>query len=224
MLTPEDLWNKLVEEAGEDPITAAASVSASQAERDLRAAGFDVKAERERANAVIADLTGETAPASDRAEPTAWVTGPASAGRRSPSNRRAVLIAVALAALATVGGILYVLGRGLEPHGIPVAEERTQRTCPPSCTLGGRRGTCRRRVRTSRACRRTGTVERFRPVHGSGRDADGVRIADASASTRTRLRPRPSAHTPGLPYDYGTAQTRSKIRRRSNRAAAGRSA
>ncbi len=53
MLTPERLWNELVEEADEDPITAAASVNASQAERDPRAASFDVKAERERANAVI---------------------------------------------------------------------------------------------------------------------------------------------------------------------------
>jgi hypothetical protein len=130
MLTPEDLWNKLVEETGEEEITAATSVSASQAERDLRAAGFDVKAERDRASAVIADLTGESAPASDRAEPTAWVTGPASAGRRSPSNRRAVRIAVALAALATIGGILYVLGRGLEPHQIPVAAPRKEPSAP----------------------------------------------------------------------------------------------
>jgi hypothetical protein len=48
MLTPEDLWNRLALEGGEDRIAAAASVSASQAERDLRAAGFDAKAERER--------------------------------------------------------------------------------------------------------------------------------------------------------------------------------
>jgi hypothetical protein len=124
MLTPEDLWNKLVEEAGDDEIAAAASVTASQAEPDLRAAGFDVKAERDRASAVIADLMGETAPASDRAEPTAWVTGPASGERRSPSNRRAVLIAVALAALATVGGILYALGRRSVPNELPVEGPR----------------------------------------------------------------------------------------------------
>ncbi len=38
MLTPEHLWNELVQEADEDPITAAASVSAWQAERYPRAA------------------------------------------------------------------------------------------------------------------------------------------------------------------------------------------
>ena len=54
MLSPEHPWNDLVEEADEDPITAAASVSAPQAERHPPAAGFDVTSERERANAVIA--------------------------------------------------------------------------------------------------------------------------------------------------------------------------
>ncbi len=54
MLTPEHLWNELVEEADEDPIRAAASVSALQAEPRPRAEGFDVTSERERANAVIA--------------------------------------------------------------------------------------------------------------------------------------------------------------------------
>jgi hypothetical protein len=120
MLTPEDLWDKLVEEAGEDPIAAAASVSPSQAEQDLRAAGFDVKAERDRADAVIAGLTGDTAPASDQAESTGWVSAPTSGARRSPSNRRAVVIAVALAGIATIGGILYALGRRSEPHEIPI--------------------------------------------------------------------------------------------------------
>ena len=41
MRTPEHLWNELVEGADEDPITAAASVSASQAEPRPRAEGFD---------------------------------------------------------------------------------------------------------------------------------------------------------------------------------------
>jgi hypothetical protein len=81
-----------------------ASVSPSQAERDLRVASFDVKAERERANATIADLTRETAPASAKADRTASATGPTPFLRRSPSNRRAAVIAVALAGLA-IGGI-----------------------------------------------------------------------------------------------------------------------
>jgi hypothetical protein len=43
---PQDLWQKLVDEAGEDAIERAAAVSVAQAERDLAAAGFDVPAER----------------------------------------------------------------------------------------------------------------------------------------------------------------------------------
>jgi hypothetical protein len=78
MLTPEDLWQKLALEASEDAITDAASVPVTQAERDLHEAGFDVKAERERANAWIGDLAGENAAASDGTEPTARLSsGPA---------------------------------------------------------------------------------------------------------------------------------------------------
>jgi hypothetical protein len=78
MLTPEDLWKKLALEAGEDAITDAASVPVTQAERDLHEAGFDVKAERERANARIGELAGESAAASDGTEPTVRLpSGPA---------------------------------------------------------------------------------------------------------------------------------------------------
>jgi hypothetical protein len=48
-----DLWRKLVDEAGEDEIDRAASVSVEQAEADLKAAGFDVAAERAKANAFL---------------------------------------------------------------------------------------------------------------------------------------------------------------------------
>ncbi len=113
MPSPEDLWNRLVEEAGEDAITDAASVQVTRAEQDLREAGFDVKAEREQASTWIAGLTGETTPALEGtapAAPTALVTGTALERRRPPTSRRALLIAVAVVALATGGGILYALG------------------------------------------------------------------------------------------------------------------
>ncbi len=48
-----ELWRKLVEDAGDDLIDQAASVSVAQAERDLRAAGFDMAAERARAEALL---------------------------------------------------------------------------------------------------------------------------------------------------------------------------
>jgi hypothetical protein len=129
-LTPEELWKKLTEEAGEDAIASAAGVSVRQAEQDLRAADFDVKAERNRAHALIADLTGDSSPASDRGEPTAWVSGPPSSVRKTSANRRPVLIAVAIAALATGAGILYALGRRSTPHDIPV-DVPSATTAPP---------------------------------------------------------------------------------------------
>ena len=49
----EALWQRLVDEAGEDAIEAAAAVRVAQAERELAAAGFDVAAERAAAVARI---------------------------------------------------------------------------------------------------------------------------------------------------------------------------
>ncbi len=156
MLTPEDLWNKLVEETGEEEITTAASVSASQAERDLRAAGFDVKAEREQANAVIADLTGEKAPASDRAAPTAWVTGPASAGRRSPSNRRAVRSPWPWPLWRRSGRFCtWWVEDGSRARSRSPRRGKNPARLPPLLHVRPRRAPCRRRVTTRRACRRT---------------------------------------------------------------------
>ena len=54
--SPESLWQQLVDEAGEDLIDEAASVSVAQAERELTAAGFDVAAERRAAETLIAAL------------------------------------------------------------------------------------------------------------------------------------------------------------------------
>jgi hypothetical protein len=47
--TPEELWQQLVDEAGEEEIERAASISVAQAEKELAEAGFDVAAERARA-------------------------------------------------------------------------------------------------------------------------------------------------------------------------------
>src|SRR5579859_272029 len=64
-LTAAELWNHRVEETGENAIADAANVRGTQAERDLRVAGCDVKAERPRTSAGIGDLTGQDARASD---------------------------------------------------------------------------------------------------------------------------------------------------------------
>ena len=55
-----DIWKQLVDEAGEDEIERAASVSVAQAGKELAAAGFDVRAERAKANAFLDDLEQPT--------------------------------------------------------------------------------------------------------------------------------------------------------------------
>jgi hypothetical protein len=53
---PIEIWRRLVDEAVEDEIDRAASVSVAQAERDLAAAGFDVAAERATGAARLREL------------------------------------------------------------------------------------------------------------------------------------------------------------------------
>ena len=52
----QKLWEKLVDEAGEDEIEAAASVSVEEAERELREAGFDLDDEDAQAEAFLVAL------------------------------------------------------------------------------------------------------------------------------------------------------------------------
>ena len=52
MRSAEELRRRLVDEAGEDEVERAASVSIAQAQKELAAAGFDVAAERARAEAL----------------------------------------------------------------------------------------------------------------------------------------------------------------------------
>jgi hypothetical protein len=127
MATPEDLWQRLVDEAGDDAVESAAAVSVAQAEQELAAAGFDVKAERAIATARIDELTGTTASASAPSapreaapEPTAWVSGDAPPVRRSAASRRMVWLAAALVALATAGGLLYAAAHRPSPPDKPV--------------------------------------------------------------------------------------------------------
>lgn len=62
MTTPKrkhaKIWKQLVAEAGQAEIDRAASVSVGQAEKELAEAGFDVAAERAKAEALLAELEG----------------------------------------------------------------------------------------------------------------------------------------------------------------------
>ena len=129
MPNPDDLWKKLADERDdEEAIESAASASVAEAERDLAAAGFDVKAERARAEALIAELLGEAA-----AETTAWVSGPPPAGQRPPASRKVVWLVAALVAAATAGGIFYAASHYPPPPDKPEqVPSATVSAAPPS--------------------------------------------------------------------------------------------
>jgi hypothetical protein len=119
MSREEALWAELVDEAGEELVEAAASVSVEQAEAELRAAGFDVEAENARAEAFLAWLEG-TGTASDAglaAEADALIDraakAPAPGEKVVPiaharRKRRPVGAWVAAAAAVAAGAVVYV--------------------------------------------------------------------------------------------------------------------
>jgi hypothetical protein len=112
-----DLWKKLVDEAGEDEIDRAASVSVEQAEADLKAAGFDVAAERAKANAFLDALESGAPRSAPREAPQ--VTPPAArvAGEKRRARRRPAF--AWLAAAATLGGVAGgALVAALQPPAI----------------------------------------------------------------------------------------------------------
>jgi hypothetical protein len=107
----EELWRRLVDEAGEDEIELAASVSVAQAEKELAEAGFDVAAERARAEAFLDELEGKAKPVSEtRAQPV-----------RPKPRRRLPPVAWlgAAAAAAVVVAAAYSLLRGLPEPARP---------------------------------------------------------------------------------------------------------
>jgi hypothetical protein len=134
MPTPDTLWQRLVDEAGEDAIESAAGVSVAQGEQDLTAAGFDVKAERAHASARIEELTGgpPSADAGDEPamDPTAWVGPAAPSPKPSPASRRLVWLIAALMVAAAAGGILYAAAHRPPPPDRPV-DAPTVTAVPP---------------------------------------------------------------------------------------------
>jgi hypothetical protein len=105
MQQPKNLWQELVDEAGEEEIERAASVSVEEAEAELAAAGFDVAAERAKASAFLDALesgTFEAAPQVREAEPA-----PPSPRRNRRSPRPVVMWLAAAATMTVAGGAVY---------------------------------------------------------------------------------------------------------------------
>ena len=136
MPNARQLRDMLVEEAGELAIDEAiARTSVAEAEKELAEAGFDIRAERARASALIAELTGDRhlttaagqVPADSRSDgPTdsaVWVRGPEPVSKRASVRRaspKLVWLAAALAAAATTGGVLYAVGHPEKPQDKPI--------------------------------------------------------------------------------------------------------
>jgi hypothetical protein len=133
--TAAELWEQLVDEAGEDLIARAASMSVKDAEKELAAAGVDVAAERAEAERFLEDLASgafEKRIAEERkAEPTAEspakaetsglrerseAPAPKPAERRENRRRRSSVSWLAIAASFAVGvGGTYAMMGGAGP-------------------------------------------------------------------------------------------------------------
>ncbi len=108
-----DLWTELVDEAGEGEIDRAASVSVAEAEADLKAAGFDVAAERAKAGAFLDAMAG--AASSSKSEEAAPRVAEAS---RRKGPRPAVLWLAAAATFVVAGGALYATIQSSSPANV----------------------------------------------------------------------------------------------------------
>jgi hypothetical protein len=105
----EMLWQLLVDEAGEELIEEAASVSVEEAERYLAEVGFDVAEERARAEAFLAELRGgdeadEESAADAVAQQAPEPVAEKAAKRPAKKVRPAVLWAATAAAAAVAAG------------------------------------------------------------------------------------------------------------------------
>jgi hypothetical protein len=129
----EALWERLVDEAGEELIDAAAAVSVEQAEGDLRAWGFDVAEERARAEAFLASLEAGGAPAPSVAKAVDQDGKPApDAAARGSRGRKVVAWAAAAAVAAGTAGAVY-LANG--PSDLVLALQLRQRAAA-ACHAG----------------------------------------------------------------------------------------
>jgi hypothetical protein len=132
MTREELLWQSLVDEAGEALIEEAASVSVAQAEKELAEAGFDVAAERARAEAFLVSLRG--AAAEEAAAPAVANAVEQEAPVSSLRKKRPAGVWMATAAAAAVAAgtaVTYVATRPEDVRPSP-----TTRPPPATDTTG----------------------------------------------------------------------------------------
>jgi len=163
-LTPEELWQTLLDETGDALIEEAAAVSLAQAEQELAAAGIDVAEVYGQADSFLASLRAgaagdaESADVSDERDPVSQrvvaraVDQEAPSRRALPSRKRARVVPMwvaAAAATVTAGAaVAYVATRPNE--GTPPAPTTPPSTATPpppaSVDLVAQAGDLRRRA------------------------------------------------------------------------------
>jgi hypothetical protein len=135
MTREERLWQKLVDETGEALIEEAAAVSVAQAEKDLAAWGFDVAAERARAEAFLVSLetAAEEADVAEAVPQEAPRSSPKRAGKSVRPKPRPAAVWVAAAAVAVAAGaaVTYVATRPEEARS-PTPPPSTGPSVPPT--------------------------------------------------------------------------------------------
>ena len=159
-MTPEELWQTLLDETGDALIEEAAAVSPARAEAELAAAGVDVTEVYGQADAFLASLrTGAPTEAEDPAaeDPAGSVRGVAIAVDQTPPPRsamaerkkpRAIPMWVAAAAATVTAGaaVAYVATRPTEgPPPSPTTPPSTAAP-PPSADLVTQARDLRRRA------------------------------------------------------------------------------
>jgi hypothetical protein len=120
--TAAEIWEHLVQEAGEDEIEAASSMSVEQAEAYLRAEGFDVAEERAKGERFLAQLGGRAMPEVAQApvEPAKSPVEPVKIKVRPSGTKRSIpAVWIAAATMAAGGAVAtYVATQGGGVAGI----------------------------------------------------------------------------------------------------------
>jgi hypothetical protein len=122
---PEEVWRQFADEAGEDRIDRAASVSVAQAEKELAEAGFDVAAERAKGVALIDELEAGRHPSERKAVPSGGSDGAHVVKLPGPSRRviRARWLALPAAAVLAAGAVALTTGVVSVGSGQPGPED-----------------------------------------------------------------------------------------------------
>ncbi len=175
------IWKKVLEEAGEAEIERAASISVEQAEKELAEAGFDVAAERARAEAFLESLEGKGTPQ----QPQSGVRAAAGTAVEGESRRRRVPPAVWAGAAAAAAAGLAVTYPSLHEEGEKVATPLPADGAVPAAQAAELRRRAAVECEAGRAKECLQLLDSAREIDAAGDDAESVRKLRARAAGQT---------------------------------------